>query len=348
MQENFLDLIRASAQQGVSDLHFVKGKIYRRLEGQLSALPPAAEYFPGAVRAMTAALLNHQEKFFRSPEKTSAGKNSLPTSAKSLLQTQGAVDFALTVDEIRLRVNIYQAEQELAAAIRILPEHFPSVEELRLESIARRLDDALADRAGGLVLVTGSTGSGKSTTLAALMDWLLRCPRHAVTLEDPIEYMFTPGHEASFISRRELGRDFFSFAQGIRQSLREMPDLLLVGEIRDEETMTAALMAAESGVLVLASLHTGTAPGAVERVAGFYAPDRQPVILRQLSQVITAVIAQRLVPDKKGRRAVHEILTATPAVRNLIRTGNTAQLISAIVSGSSDGMVTFEQSMSRP
>lgn len=334
MTENFIDLIRSAAQEGVSDLHLVKGKIYRRLQGTLSHLSPAG-YSPAAVGEMTAALIDPRE-------------NPLPASALTLLQAQGAVDFALTVDEIRLRINIYRTERELAVAIRILPESFPSVAELRLERIARRLGAALEDRAGGLLLVTGSTGSGKSTTLASLMDWLLRRPRHAVTLEDPVEYIFSPGHEASFISRRELGRDFFSFAQGIRQSLREMPDLLLVGEIRDEETMTAALMAAESGILVLASLHTGTASGAVERVAGFYAPDRQPVILRQLSQVITAVIAQRLTPAPGGRRAIYEILTATPAVRNLVRVGNTAQLVSAIVSGAADGMITFEQFLNNP
>ncbi len=172
-------------------------------------------------------------------------------------------------------------------------------------------------------------------------------PRHAVTLEDPIEYTFRPGNEDSIISRREYGRDFSDFSQGIRQSLREMPDILLVGEIRDEAAMTAVLQAAESGILVLASIHTGTAPGAVERVAGFFAPERQPVILQQLSQVLVAVIAQRLVRTSDGRRAIYEILTATPAVRNLVRTGNTAQLASAIVAGGCDDMITFEQSARR-
>ncbi|MDO4203849.1 MAG: ATPase, T2SS/T4P/T4SS family [Selenomonadaceae bacterium] len=325
MQESFIELIRSSAKLGASDIHIVNGKIYRRIQGKLTALPQSAGISSSGGQEMITDLLDVDEV--------------------KTLQSQGAVDFALTIDDTRLRVNVYKEDNGLAAAIRILPNQFPSTAELHLERIARRLSKSIEEKTGGLVLVTGTTGSGKSTTLASLMDCLLgQQPRHAVTLEDPIEYTFRPGNEDSLISRRELGRDFFDFSEGIRQSLREMPDTLLVGEIRDEGTMTAALRAAESGILVMASLHTGTAPGAVERVAGFYSPERQPIILQQLSQVLSVVIAQRLVPADDSRRAIHEILTATPAVRNIIRTGSTAQLASAIVAGGNDDMITFEKS----
>ena len=325
MKESFIELIRSSAKLGASDIHIVNEKIYHRIQGILTALPSAGDASSSADREIIIGLLDDEEA--------------------KILQAHGAVDFALTIDDIRLRVNVYKEDNGLAAAIRILPKEFPSIEKLHLERIIQRLDSALQQRTGGLALVTGTTGSGKSTTLASLTDCLLRQqPRHAVTLEDPIEYIFIPDNGNSLISRRELGRDFFDFSAGIRQSLREMPDILLVGEIRDEETMTAALRAAESGILVLASLHTGSAPGAVERVAGFYPPERQPVILQQLSQVLTTVIAQRLISAADGRRAVHEILTATPAVRNLIRTGSTAQLMSAIIAGGNDDMITFEKS----
>lgn len=326
MNEAFISLIRSSAELGASDIHIVNGKIYRRHHGELALLPTPSDF----------------------PESQEIISDLLSDDERDTLNKFGAADFALTVDDIRLRVNAYREDNGLAAAIRLLPVNFPTVEELHLDRIARRLNSVLEMRAGGIVLVTGTTGSGKSTTLASLMDWLLGMrPRHAVTLEDPIEYTFRPGNEDSLISRREYGRDFSDFSQGIRQSLREMPDILLVGEIRDEAAMTAVMQAAESGILVLASLHTGTAPGAVERVAGFYAPERQPVILQQLSQVLVVVIAQRLVRTSDGRLAIHEILTATPAVRNLVRTGNTAQLASAIVAGGSDDMITFEQSARR-
>ena len=241
----------------------------------------------------------------------------------------------------RVRVHVFQSSAGLAAAVRLLPRAAPSLSSLHMPV---PLDD-LADLTQGLVLVCGATGSGKSTTLAALAQEALR-KRSIVltTLEDPIEYSLSPP-ETSLIRRRQVGRDVRDFATGLRDALREDPDVLLVGEMRDPETIGLALTAAETGHLVLASLHSRSAASAIERIVDVYPGERQSQIRVQLADSLRAVVVQRLLPRARGEGRIPaiEVLRVTHAVASLIREGKTAQIGSAIQSGRREGMLTLER-----
>lgn len=248
------------------------------------------------------------------------------------------VDFAWVYEGRRFRGNAYRMQEGLGLALRLLPEHIMTPEEIHMPRALR----ALTEARDGLALICGATGAGKTTTLAALIEGINQTrSAHIITLEDPVEYIFSPVR--AFLSQRELGRDFASFPDAVRSALREDPDILLVGEIRDRETMEAALMAAATGVFVLGTLHTRSAAQAVLRVEGMFPPDVRDMVRAQFADVLTGIFAQRLLPRKGGGRvAEFEVLCATPAVRNILRQGSCGQLTSVMMSGAAQGMQTAE------
>lgn len=254
-----------------------------------------------------------------------------------------SMDRALEVAGIgRLRVNVYRSAEGVCAALRILRGEAPELAALNLPPQVA----ALTELPHGLVIACGPTGCGKSTTLAALVQHALRQRgRVLVTLEDPIEYVIQSRHPAGLVRQREVGTHVRDFASGLRDALREDPDLLLIGEMRDAETIGLALTAAETGHLVFASLHSRTAPSAVERVVDTYPPERQRQIRVQLADALRAVVSQRLVPtaDGAGVAPAVEVLRVTHGVANLIREHRTAQIVSALQSGGQDGMLVLER-----
>ncbi len=259
------------------------------------------------------------------------------------LQKRKSVDLSFIRENLgRFRINMHHQRGTLAASIRLLPSRIPSLESLHLPvSLAK-----LAERRQGLVLVTGPTGCGKTSTLAALIDIVnTRRAAHVVTIEDPIEYQHA--NRSSIIEQIEVGRDTPDFAGTLRSIMRQTPDVILVGEMRDAETMATALTAAETGHLVLSTLHTNDAIQAVARLLDSFPAANQPQIRQQLSLALAAVIAQQLVPGIDGisRWPAAEIMIASDAVRALIRKGDDHQLRSQISVGRAEGMVTMEQSL---
>ncbi len=259
------------------------------------------------------------------------------------LQRNKSLDLCFTRDGIgRIRGNIHHQRGTLAASIRLLPEKIPTLESLHLPAALRRL----ADSRQGLILVTGPTGCGKSSTLAALVDHInsqRRC--HIVTVEDPVEFVHP--NRSSIIEQIEVGHDTPDFASSVRSILRHTPEVILVGEMRDPETMATVLTAAETGHLVLSTLHTNDTSQAVSRILDSFPAGNQPQIRQQLSLALSAIIAQQLVAstDESARYPAVEIMAATSAVRNLIRKGEDHQLYTAIGTGRSEGMITMEQSL---
>ena len=259
------------------------------------------------------------------------------------LQTSRNVDFAFTWrDRVRIRGNGYFQRGSLAAAFRMLPLRIPTFEELGVPDVVR----TLADRQQGLVLVTGRGGSGKSTTQAAMIDYINRHrPCHIVTVEDPIEYVHQ--HRAAVVDQRQVGVDTPSFAEALRAVFREDPDVVLVGEMRDLETIAAALSIAETGQLVLATLHTNDASQAVDRILDAFPNGQAQQARAQLSACLAGVIYQQLLPAVNGGRvAAFEVLIANPAVRSLIKENKTNQLRNVMVTGVRDGSQTLERSLS--
>ncbi len=240
----------------------------------------------------------------------------------------------------RFRVNMYRDRGAIAGAFRLISNRIPTTRELNLPPIL----DKLSERPRGLVLVTGPTGSGKSTSLAAMVNHInMTRAEHIITIEDPIEYLHT--HKTSIINQRELGGDTKSFANALRASLREDPDVLLVGEMRDTETIALAITAAETGHLVFATLHTNNAAESIDRIIDVFPPGQQEQIRVQLSNNIVAIVAQQLLPRSNGpgRIPANEIMVASPAVRNLIRENKTHQIPSMIQTSASSGMITMDQ-----
>ena len=241
-------------------------------------------------------------------------------------------------------MNVYRAAGRLAGAIRLLRGTVPTIDELGLPSVVR----ALAAKPRGLVLVTGPTGSGKSTTLAAMIQHINTSRRaHVVTIEDPVEYVYAPG--LCVIHQREVGQDTAGFATALRSALREDPDVILVGEMRDYETITAALTAAETGHLVFSTLHTIGAAHTVDRIVNACPPEAQQEVRAQLAGVLQAAITQELVPlaDGSDRTAIQEILVGTDAALNLIREGKSHQLASVMQTGAALGMQTLNAALAK-
>ena len=267
----------------------------------------------------------------------------MPLWQRELFQQDKAVDFSWHYQGRRLRINVFSQMGGISLAMRILAARIPTLDELHLPKVLRRLEQL----SGGLLLVCGSTGAGKTTTLAAMLSEMNKCrPVHIITLEDPVEYIYGKG--CGLVSQRELGRDFFSFSAALRSALRQDPDVILIGELRDRETVRTALHAAQTGHFVLATLHTRAAHEAVLRLESMFSAEQQAQVRMELSVSLEAIISQELLPAADGGRVcAMEILLANTAARNLIRTGRVQQLRTVIMAGRDSGMQTMERAVSR-
>ncbi|MEZ6188018.1 MAG: PilT/PilU family type 4a pilus ATPase [Planctomycetota bacterium] len=315
-------LLTRVVELGASDLHVTAEEPLRvRLDGLLELLPDAA--VPSAEE--TAAL---------------AGAATEPAQ-RAHFARRGTLDLGLSAAGARFRINVFCERGRVALAVRRLDERLRTLEELHLPPALGEL----ADLEEGLVLFVGPTGSGKTTSLATLIERVNAArPLHVLTLEDPIEYVHTS--RRALIRQRQLHTDFEDFADALRAALREDPDVILVGEMRDRETLRAALTAAETGHLVFSTLHAANAVAASERFVGAFADEERDSVRAQLSYVLKAVVAQRLLPGTHGGRVpAVELLKVTAAVANLIRSGRPSQVLSALESGGRYGMQTFEESL---
>ncbi len=260
----------------------------------------------------------------------------------SSIERIGELDLALTFPGgIRTRINLFRQQGAISSAIRLLAEKIPQLEALGLPPAVMKLPEL----SRGIVLVTGETGSGKSTTLATMLDRINHTYNgHIITLEDPIEYIYKS--DKCIINQREIGKDTESYASGLRAILREDPDVILIGEMRDLNTIETALTAAETGHLVFATLHTNSAPEAIDRVVDVFPEGRQKQIRLQLSSTLMAVLSQQLLPKKTGGRvAACELMMVTPAIRNLIREGKTPQILSSLATSAAEGSVTMDNAL---
>ena len=249
-------------------------------------------------------------------------------------------DGSFAFERVRVRINLMESLLGPAMVLRLIPQTILSLEELKLPEVLK----ALADRPKGLVLVTGPTGSGKSTTLAAMVDWINRQKAsHILTIEDPIEFVHTS--KRSLVRQREVGHHTLRFKTALRAALREDPDVILIGEIRDGDTLTTALEASQTGHLVFGTLHTNSAVRTVERVLGMVPPEDQPSLRRALSESLLGVIAQGLIRSRSGRRAFHDILINTEACRDYIERGELDAVEQIMERSGFDGMVTANQSL---
>ena len=264
---------------------------------------------------------------------------------KKIFEEENELDFAVELENVgRFRVNYYRALGEMAAAFRVIPVNVPTLEEIDAPPVYSKL----IQREKGLILVTGPTGSGKSTTLAAMLNEInMHESKHIITVEDPVEFVHQ--HKKCVFSHRSVGEDTRSFATALKYAMREDPDVILIGEMRDKETIAAALTAAETGHLVFATLHTNSAPGTVNRIIDVFGGDEQPQVRAMLSSSLVAVISQALVPKIGGGRvAVPEILVTNHAIANLIREDKVHQIYSAMQLGQEEsGMQTQNQVMLR-
>lgn len=266
----------------------------------------------------------------------------LDEDQKQILLKDKEFDFSFAFGDLgRFRVNAFHERGNLAAALRLIPNEILTIEQLGLPPIVNKF----ADYPRGLILVTGPTGSGKSTTLAAMIHKInMERSEHIITIEDPIEY--THRSKKSVIVQREVHYDTYSFSAALRSALREDPDVVLIGEMRDLETIASAITIAETGHLVFATLHTNSAAQSIDRMIDVFPPHQQPQIRSQLSNILMAICSQRLIPTiGGGRLAAAEVLVATPAVRNIIREGKTHQLEAVIQTGAEYGMQSMDKTL---
>lgn len=321
---DILELLRLSSSKNASDLHLVVGSPpLVRIDGSLAMLDEVGALAPEEVSEAFVQLTTpeQREEFHRSLE----------------------LDFGYTLPGVgRIRCNVARQRGAISFALRLLPPVIPTVDELELPQVCKEL----ALRPRGLVIVSGPTGSGKSTTLAAMINHLnANRSCHVVTIEDPIEYAH-PNVKAA-VTQRELGTDTLSFGQALKHVLRQDPDVILVGEMRDLETAAAALTVAETGHLVLTTGHAPSAAQAMERVIDLFPPDQRYLAQARLASLLIGVLCQTLVPRASGpgRIAAVEIMLGSGAVRNLIREGKIYQLHNVIRTGNQDGMMTLDQSL---
>lgn len=318
-----IDFLEKAVQMKASDLHItVASPPIVRINGKLTKLGDI-KFTPEDTQEIIEQLMNPYQK--------------------QEFERKGELDFSFSNPGLgRFRINVYKQRGSYSMAARVVALRIPSMEELRLPPIITEL----AKKKRGLILVTGPTGSGKSTTLASMIDYMNKNRTdHILTLEDPIEYLHK--HDKSIVNQREIGVDSRSFNDALRASLREDPDVILVGEMRDLETIATAITAAETGHLVLSTLHTIGAAKTIDRIIDAFPPHQQQQIKIQLSSVMESVISQQLLPraDKLGRVAAFEVMLANPAIRNLIREGKTHQIQTVIQTNTKLGMQTMDASL---
>ena len=316
------ELLKFTKDQGASDLHLSEGSTPMiRIDGIMHKLDLPGLDRDGIKSLLMSAMDNDQKKRF---------------------EEQYEIDFAKEIDDsTRFRCNIYKQIQGIGGAFRTIPADILSFEELNLPDILKKL--SLMDR--GLILLTGPTGSGKTTTLATMVDWINEHKEcHVITIEDPVEYFHSSRH--SLINQRELGSSTHSFVNALRAALREDPDVILVGEMRDLETISLALTAAETGHLVLSTLHTSSATKTIDRIIDIFPAEQKSQVRSMLAESLQAVIAQSLLPHKvKGRIPAFEVMIANVAVRNLIREDKIYQIPSVIQAGGKAGMQSLDQNL---
>lgn len=316
-------LLEEVIKKKASDLHLQVGlPPMLRVDGALAPITGAEILSDEAVEALVFAILDEDQK--------------------QILLKDKEFDFSFAFGDLgRFRVNAFHERGNLAAALRLITNEVLTIEQLGLPPIVNKF----ADYPRGLVLVTGPTGSGKSTTLAAMINKInTERAEHIITIEDPIEY--THRSKKSVIVQREVHYDTYSFSAALRSALREDPDVVLIGEMRDLETIASAITIAETGHLVFATLHTNSAAQSIDRMIDVFPPHQQPQIRSQLSNILMSVVSQRLVPTIGGGRvAAAEILVATPAVRNIIREGKTHQLEAVIQTGAEYGMQSMDKTL---
>ncbi|HEY5667871.1 MAG TPA: type IV pilus twitching motility protein PilT [Candidatus Saccharimonadales bacterium] len=316
-------LLEEVVKKKASDLHLQVGlPPMLRVDGALVPVAGADILTDEAVETLIFAILDEDQK--------------------QILLKDKEFDFSFAFGDLgRFRVNAFHERGNMAAALRLIPNEILTIEQLGLPPIVNKF----ADYPRGLVLVTGPTGSGKSTTLAAMLHKInMERSEHIITIEDPIEY--THRSKKSVIVQREVHYDTYSFSAALRSALREDPDVVLIGEMRDLETIASAITIAETGHLVFATLHTNSAAQSIDRMIDVFPPHQQPQIRSQLSNILMAIASQRLIPAIGGGRiAAAEILVATPAVRNIIREGKTHQLEAVIQTGAEYGMQSMDKTL---
>jgi twitching motility protein PilT len=320
-----LDLLTATVGAGCSDLHLTAGRMpTARHDGVLRTLDGSAALTPDNTERIVRTLLD-------------------PAHLEAI-ERDHHTDFSFGISGLgRFRANAYRQRNSYALALRVVPFAIRPLEEIG----APRAAQLLIDRPFGLVLVVGPTGSGKSTTLAAMIDRISATkPVHILTIEDPVEYLYE--HRMAMVNQREVGSDVHSFGDGLRSALREDPDVILLGEMRDLDSVSIALTLAETGHLVFATLHTNDAAQALDRIVDVFPADRCEQVQTQLAGSLQGVISQRLLPAVRGGRvAAYEVLMANEAVRNLLREGRSRQLRNMIIAGQQDGMQTLELDLGR-
>ncbi len=315
------DLLMQVIERGASDLHITAGSPPMvRLHGDLMPLD-YHKLTPEDTKALVCDIMDAEHK--------------------ERLEQFRECDFSHALaGQGRFRVNVYYQRGSIGAAFRMIPIQIKTLEELGLPQSL----ELLARKPRGLVLVTGPTGSGKSTTLASLIDIINETrAHHIMTIEDPIEFLHR--HKKSIVNQREVGSDTKSFANALKYVLRQDPDVILVGEMRDLETISAALTAAETGHLVFATLHTQDAPQTIDRIIDVFPPHQQQQVKIQLAGTLQGIVCQQLLPtiDGAGRVVAYEVMLPTPGIRNMIREGKTHQIYSAIQTGQKNGMLTMDQ-----
>ena len=317
------ELTALARNSKASDIHISEGlPLMFRIDGHLAEAP--VQLSATETRSLILSLMDEAHREAITSERIDA-------------------DFALVApDGTRSRVNVFYQQGRAAATLRLLNDSIPTLEELAMPPVLTKL----ADEPRGLILVTGPTGSGKSTTLAAMIDHINKTRSdHIITIEDPIEYVYQG--RCSLIHQREVGADVRSFASALRSALREDPDVILVGEMRDLDTIQTALTAAETGHFVLATLHTKSAADSIDRMVDVFPEGLQRQVRMQLSTTLVAVLSQQLLPrrDGMGRALACELMMVTPAIRNLIREGKTPQIAGSLATSASAGSVTMDNAL---
>lgn len=318
------ELFQIAVEKKASDLHLVVGlKPILRIDGELLEMKEKKELSGKELAQAVFSILSEKEK-------------------EEFTKTR-ELDLSYEFNNSRFRVNLHFERNNIGMVARVIAEEMPTLKSIGIPEIISNL----LNLNQGLILVTGPTGCGKSTTLAAMIDYI-NTTRHCniITLEDPIEYLFKP--DKSIIIQRQLGSDMLSFANGLKHALRQDPNVIMVGEMRDLESIAATITLAETGHLVLATLHTYSAAQTIDRIIDAFPPHQQNQIRMQLSLTLACVISQRLLPAEKiGRIAAREILFNTPAVSNLIRENKIAQIRTVIETSAKDGMVSMDQDLKR-